>query len=155
MSELLPRPAGITRRISVILGIPFLLGLAALTLSPSRVEQTAPALLDEVLRILRDDLAWTWMGFNTLEVLANILVFVPVGILAFLLVPRRFWLLAFLVGPLLSLAIEGVQWAALPARAATLADVLANSAGATIGVGLAVIATLLTAPRHAHPLETR
>ncbi|MGM1018134.1 MAG: VanZ family protein [Actinomycetota bacterium] len=151
MDQLLPPPHRLTRRIALILGIPFLLALGFLTLWPQRVEDSMPVLLDRVLGFLRDDLAWTWMGFSTLEVLANILVFIPVGILAFVFAPRRIWPVAFLVGPLVSIAIELVQGIALPERASTVADVIANSAGATIGVGVALLCTLLASSMSSTP----
>jgi VanZ family protein len=128
------------------LGIPFLLALALLTLTPSRVENAMPNLLDLTLAAIHR-LGWTALDFHRLEVLANIVVFIPVGILAFLLMPRRVWPLALLVGPAASIAIETAQLVALPHRASTVTDVLANSTGATFGVALAVLCTLVLAPR--------
>lgn len=153
MDELLPPPSRATVTVAVLLGVPFLFGLGMLTLWPSPVEDTVPGLLDRVLAFLREDLAWSWLGFTTLEVLANILVFVPVGILAFVLMPRRAWPLAFGVGPAASAGIELVQRTALPDRAATIADVLANSAGATLGVSAAVLCTMLAVAVSARPLS--
>ena len=146
MGSLLPPPRRFTRAWALALGIPFLLGLAALTLTPSRIEQVMPNLLDLILGAAHR-LGWESLDFTRLEILANVLVFVPVGILAFVLLPRRVWLLALLVGPLLSVAIETAQRVALPHRAATVTDVVANSAGALLGVALAVLCTLLLAPR--------
>ncbi|GAA1218615.1 VanZ family protein [Microbacterium maritypicum] len=145
MSSLLPPPRRFTRAWALVLGIPFLIGLAALTLTPSRVEETMPNLLDVVLTTAHR-LGWESLDFTRLEVIANVLVFVPVGILAFLLLPRRVWFLALLVGPVLSAAIETAQRVALPHRAATVNDVVANSTGAILGVALAVVVTLLVAP---------
>ncbi|MGW8484628.1 VanZ family protein [Microbacterium sp. NPDC055903] len=139
----LPSPRRSTRRTALIISIPLLAALAYLTLWPTRVEDRMPTVLDLVLGFFRDRLAWTWMGFDQLELLANVLVFVPVGILAFMVIPRRAWPAAYAVGPALSIAIETWQAVALPERAATTADILANSAGATIGVSLSVLAALL------------
>ncbi len=113
MSSLLPPPRRFTRAWALVLGIPFLIGLAALTLTPSRVEETMPNLLDVVLTTAHR-LGWESLDFTRLEIIANVLVFVPVGILAFLLLPRRVWFLALLVGPVLSAAIETTQRVALP-----------------------------------------
>ena len=146
MGSLLPPPRRFTRTWALALGIPFLLGLAALTLTPSRVEQVMPNLLDLTLHAAHR-LGWDSLDFTRLEIIANILVFVPVGILAFILLPRRVWPLALLVGPLLSLGIETAQRVALPHRAATVTDVVANSAGAVFGVVFAIICTLLLASR--------
>lgn len=153
----LPPPRVSTRVWAIILGIPFLAGLAALTLTPSRVEQSMPNFLDLILSTAHR-LGWTSLDFAGLEVIANILVFLPIGVLAFVLLPRRFWLLAILIGPLLSLAIETAQRVALPHRIATLNDVIANSAGALLGVVLALLCTLVFAarssPRPPSRLET-
>lgn len=151
MSSLLPPPRRFTRAWALALGIPFLAGLAALTLTPSRVEQSMPNLLDLVLTVAHR-LGWESLDFTRLEIIANVLVFVPVGILAFLLLPRRVWFLALLIGPLLSALIETAQRVALPHRAATLNDVVANSTGAILGVALAIVCTLLFASRSSqHP----
>ncbi|MFJ6532285.1 VanZ family protein [Microbacterium sp. NPDC091662] len=146
MSSLLPPPRRLTRAWALALGVPFLIGLAALTLTPSRVEESMPNLLNLVLATAHR-LGWESLDFARLEIIANVLVFVPVGILAFLLLPRRVWFLALLVGPLLSAAIETAQRVALPHRAATLNDVVANSTGAILGVSIAVVFTLLLTPR--------
>ncbi|WP_223622097.1 VanZ family protein [Microbacterium sp. EST19A] len=156
MGSLLPAPRRRTRVWALALGIPFLAGLALLTLTPSRVEESMPNLLDLVLSIAHR-LGWASLDFTRLEVLANVLVFIPVGILAFVLLPRRVWMLSLLVGPLLSLSIEAAQRIALPHRAATVTDVIANSSGATAGVVFAVLCTLFfavrAAPRRSPRLE--
>lgn len=144
MSSLLPPPRRRTRAWALGLGIPFLAGLVALTLTPSRVEQRLPNLLDLVLSTAHR-LGWASLDFTRLEILANVFVFVPVGILAFVLLPRPVWGLAFLVGPAISIGIEVFQRLVLPHRAATVSDVIANSTGATIGVVLAVLSTLVVA----------
>lgn len=146
MGSLLPPPRRRTRTWALALGIPFLAGLALLTLTPSRVEESMPNVLDLVLSGAHR-LGWASLDFSRLEVLANIVVFIPVGILAFVLLPRRVWMLSLLVGPLLSLAIEAAQRIALPHRTATLTDVIANSSGATAGVVFAVLCTLVLAVR--------
>lgn len=132
------------RRVTLLLGIPFLACLAFLTLTPSRIENAMPNLLDLALRAAHR-LGWESLDFTQLEVLANVLVFVPVGILAASLLPRRLGALALLVGPAISVGIEFAQRIALPHRAATVSDVLANSAGATVGVLLALTLGLLFA----------
>ncbi|MCT1477643.1 VanZ family protein [Microbacterium sp. p3-SID336] len=146
MGRLLPPPRRLTRVWALVLGIPFLAGLALLTLTPSRVEDSVPNLLDLVLTGVHR-IGWTALTFDRLEVLANIAVFVPIGILAFVLLPRRIWPLSLLIGPALSVAIEATQRFVLLDRAATVQDVIANSTGATFGVALAILCTLLLAPR--------
>ncbi len=150
MGRLLPPPRRSTRVWSLALGLPFLAGIAFLTVTPARVEQTMPSVVDLALGALHR-LGWTGLDFTRLEILANVIVFVPVGILAFLLLPRRLWPLSLLVGPTLSLVIETAQYLALPHRAATVSDVLANSTGATIGIVIAVFCTLLATTPSSRP----
>ncbi|PCE14793.1 hypothetical protein AUC47_15645 [Microbacterium sp. SZ1] len=150
MSALLPAPQRWTRGVAVLLGVPFLVGLILLTLTPSRVEESMPNLLDLVLSTAHR-LGWDWLDFTRLEIIANVLVFVPVGVFAFLLVPRRIWPVAVVLGPAISVAIEIAQRVALPHRAATVSDVVANSGGALIGVFLAIACTLLFAPSTTRP----
>lgn len=150
MSSLLPPPRRFTRVWALALSVPFLIGLAALTLTPSKVEDSMPNLLDVILTTTHR-LGWEWLDFTRLEIIAN----VPVGILAFLLLPRRVWFLALLVGPLLSAMIETAQRVALPHRAATVNDVVANSTGAILGVAVAVVFTLLLAPRSSQRPRSR
>ncbi len=154
MAPLLPAPRRATRIWALALGLPFLAGLGALTLTPSRVEARMPNLLDLVLAAAHR-LGWSSLDFTRLEILANVVVFVPVGTLAFVLVPRRVWPLSLLVGPAASIAIETVQRVVLPHRAATLVDVIANSTGATLGVAFALLCTALVAALSSRPPSSR
>ncbi|MCT1396192.1 VanZ family protein [Microbacterium sp. p3-SID338] len=77
-----------------------------------------------------------------LEVLANVALFIPLGLLLPIAWPRlRVWG-ATVAGGLLSVLIEVVQ-AFLPSRVPALSDVLANTTGTFLGAGLACL--LLTA----------
>ena len=74
-----------------------------------------------------------------LEILANVALFVPIGLLLVLAWPRlRLWQ-AVLIGALMSVLIETVQ-GAMPSRFPTLSDVIANTTGALIG---ALIVTVI------------
>ena len=64
------------------------------------------------------------------QVLANVLLFVPVG-LAVAFASRRWWTGA-VVGLVVSAACEAAQ-TAIPTRVASLADVAANTVGAVLG----------------------
>ncbi|MEJ1090066.1 VanZ family protein [Microbacterium istanbulense] len=123
--------------VALVLGIPYLIGLLLLTIWPRPVQDSAPVILDLVVRAVHRGLGWTWLGFSELEAIANVLVFVPIGTLAFLAFRRVAWPLAFAAGPLLSLGVELVQKAALPHRIGSVADIVLNSVGATLGVLLA------------------
>jgi len=79
------------------------------------------------------------------DIVVNILGFVPFGFLAALwLVPARgpmrlrSFLLAVLMGTLISLAIEVTQ-AFIPARDSNMVDLLCNTAGTVLGAGCWVL----------------
>ncbi|MFK3676436.1 VanZ family protein [Microbacterium sp. NPDC090218] len=79
-----------------------------------------------------------------LEVLANVALFVPVGLLLAFALPRlRLWQLV-LIGALMSSVIEAVQ-GFMPSRFPTISDVIANTAGTLIGGVIALLLVRLSA----------
>ena len=78
----------------------------------------------------------TWSTGSSFEFTANILMFVPVGVLFAMLLGARRWLLALGAATLLTCAIEVAQ-IPLDDRISDPRDLLANSAGAAIGLALA------------------
>lgn len=78
---------------------------------------------------------------NRMEFLANIALFVPVGVFMLLLFGSRFWWLAVAGGVALTSAIEIAQ-RSIPGRVSDPRDVIANSTGAVIGVLIALVLTL-------------
>lgn len=100
---------------------------------PVPVDRGVRSVLGSVLDRLTAAGAPGWVDYAHLEFGANVVMFVPLGVLIALLLPRWEWWLAPIIGLALSLAIEFGQALLLPERFATPLDVLANSAGATIG----------------------
>jgi len=95
---------------------------------------------------LRGVLGWlhargvpAWVGYGEIEFAANIALFVPVGLLLTLVLRRGRWWVAVLGGCGLSLLTEVAQGSLRPQRFATVRDVVANTLGAVIGAGLAVL----------------
>jgi len=86
-----------------------------------------------------------WFGYDTVESLANVVFFVPLGLLVVLFAGARWWWAGAAAGLVLSSAIETGQALFLPARYATLDDVLANTIGATFGALLGVVVLRLGA----------
>ncbi|WP_017612273.1 VanZ family protein [Nocardiopsis salina] len=84
------------------------------------------------------------------EKVVNVLLFVPIGIVAFFAIAHPAGKLA--VGPLLSLAVETTQWALAAGASADAADLAANSIGSLTGTALAG-ASLLVALRFRKPQE--
>jgi glycopeptide antibiotics resistance protein len=143
-----------TRRRAVIGGAlaAAILVAAVLTLSPLPVQDLAFTTIDRVLDVLHAWGAPARLDRHVLEFAANIAMFVPLGFLVALLVPQRRWWLALVGAVLTSLAVETVQSAALPHRIGSLRDVLGNTLGAAIGIGL-VAARQAAVRRRARPDE--
>lgn len=80
----------------------------------------------------------------------NILLFVPLGIIAALVFSNRWALLLF--GPALSLTIEVIQAALATGRQSAFDDLLANSIGYAIGVGFVLLAGRVV-KRDDHPKQ--
>ncbi|GAA2002615.1 VanZ family protein [Microbacterium ulmi] len=76
-----------------------------------------------------------WLTYDVIEFTSNVLLFVPLGVLLALVLRGRWWLVV-VIALVVAAAIEMGQWMLLPARTPSLADVIANVAGAVVGLGL-------------------
>jgi len=95
-------------------------------------------LTSEVLKFAQQ-VSWLhWLQYSQLEALANMLLYLPLGVFLVLFIRKApIWLLV--ISPaLVSMAAEGIQRLFLPARYPTLDDVINNSIGGAIGVLIAV-----------------
>ena len=129
------------RRRRLLAGLFFLyIGvLALIAFWPSPVDAGAAATLREMLDTLHLRGVPGWVDYTFVESAANVILFIPFGILAAAYLSERFAWLAAVVGMAASCAIEAGQHIFLPARYATIHDVIANSLGAVLGT-LAVYA---------------
>jgi glycopeptide antibiotics resistance protein len=82
------------------------------------------------------------LSIERIEFLANIGLFVPLGVFLLLLVGSRLWLVALAAGIVLTSMIESIQ-REIPGRVSDPRDVAANSIGMFAGIALALV---LTAP---------
>ncbi|MCT9001992.1 VanZ family protein [Microbacterium memoriense] len=121
--------------------------LAFVAFWPSPVDKPVASLLDRVIAELHERGVPGFIDYAFIEFCANIVLFIPAGLVFGLIVPVRFTLIALLLGPALSGAIEMGQHFLLSARYATVADVVANSLGATIGVLIAATIRAIVAVR--------
>ncbi len=119
--------------------VTFGLAVLLITMWPTPVDRGMHGVLKDVFDVLHRHRVMPWFGYTDLERLANVAMFVPVGFFFALLLsgPRR-WLALFLA-PAASVLIEISQLLLLPQRFATFADVVANSLGGWIGVGIAAL----------------
>lgn len=92
-----------------------------------------------------------WLSVSRLEFLANVAMFVPVGLFFLLMFGTRLWWLAIGAGFLLTSAIELTQ-RSIPGRVSDPRDIVANTAGAAIGV---VLGLVLTFPSSMHRRRVR
>jgi glycopeptide antibiotics resistance protein len=86
-------------------------------------------------------------AYVVLEFTANIVLFLPFGLLATIAYPRLRPVLVIAIGFASSVVIELVQLA-IPSRYATVSDVIANTVGAAIGC-LAAVAVARSATQSA------
>ena len=81
------------------------------------------------------------LSIERIEFLANIGLFVPLGVFLVLLVGTRLWFVALAAGIVLTSVIENVQ-RSIPGRVSDPRDVAANAIGMFIGVALGLVLTL-------------
>ena len=90
--------------------------------------------------------AWTssitWTTGYLMEMVFNVALFVPVGMLAALLIRRRRWPLALLAGFAFTTTIELTQLLASD-RISDPRDLVMNTAGAVVGVFLVLVARMV------------
>jgi VanZ family protein len=111
------------------------------TLGPQPFDESNSGLIFDVLRVLDRYEATAWINYNSLEFMTNVAMFFPIGLFLVLLFGRRLWLLAMALGCGITVAIETAQ-IFIPGRVSDPRDIVANSAGAILGV---LIGLLLTA----------
>lgn len=93
-----------------------------------------------VIELGRHD-ATAGLTVSEIEFLANVAMFVPIGLFFLLLFGRNQWWLAMLGGIVLTLAIEYAQQS-IPGRVSDPRDLVANGAGTLIGVVLGWVLTV-------------
>ena len=107
--------------------------LTAIALWPTPVDRDAGPLL----RAITD--AVPWLTYGVIEFSSNVVLFVPLGVLLTLLLPRGS-LFVPLLALLVTAAIESVQGLLLAARTPSPLDILANTAGAVLGWAIVLAA---------------
>ncbi len=106
-----------------------------MTLRPSIYDAEVGGILDRVLQMLAASPATAWVSFDVVESGSNVAMFVPLGLLVVWWGGR--WWQGLVLAATLSTAIELTQLWFLPTRVADVGDVIANTAGAALGLLLA------------------
>ena len=111
----------------------YLVVVALMTLGPQPADDATLGLVARAVAWLAGlGLPVTYAG---VEAIANVVLFVPYGVLGGLLVRRGRWWAVLVVASATSAAIETAQ-RALPTRYPTLQDWLLNTLGAALGLAL-------------------
>ena len=119
--------------------------LAAIAFWPIPVDSGAGPLIRAITRL------FPLLTYDRIEFLANIALFVPLGLLLTLIITRQRWLV-LPIAILATVTIECVQAIALAQRTPSLLDIVANTAGACLGMLLAVLIESLRRSRPAPPV---
>ncbi len=117
-----------------------------ITLGPQPYGDTGSGLLRRALALFSQSPATEWLTFSRVEGLANVALFVPLGLLLALALPRRAAVVAVIACVGLSAGIEAFQGAYLPTRVDDVRDIVHNGLGGLIGAALATAARLAVAP---------
>ncbi len=120
--------------------------VAWVTLGPQPIDGGNDAVLWRALRFFSRHEVTHWITYQRLEFLANVGMFIPVGMFFLLLFGRRMWFVAVFAGVALTASIEFVQ-IFLPDRVSDVSDIIANSLGTLIGVLFTLVVTTGTALR--------
>lgn len=139
-----------TRGLLIALGT-YVCALATIALWTSPVDQGVDVPNLPPVGWVKNALGLTDAQVYTLaEVSANVVLFIPLGVFAVLIFPQWRWWHAGLAACAVSCVIELAQAIARPQRFATLTDVVANTAGGTLGalLCLAVVAHMKIRGHH-------
>ena len=103
---------------------------------PSPVDRSVAGEIRQVVDALQQAGA-TAVTYRRIEIFANVLMFVPLGVLGVLAFARARWWLVPVGCLVLSILVELTQLAFISDRFASIVDVVANVTGALVGAALA------------------
>lgn len=106
--------------------------LALIAFWPVPVDRGAESLLRDVTR------AVPLLSHGVVEFCANVVLFIPLGVLLALTLRRRVWVMP--IALVVTVAIETGQALFLAERTPSLGDVVANLSGAGLGIALVLLA---------------
>ncbi|KAA1380466.1 VanZ family protein [Aeromicrobium fastidiosum] len=127
-----------SRRLVLATGL-YAVALALIGLWKTPVDRGVPVTDFAPVRWMTDLLdLQPWQAYDLVETSANVVLFVPLGVLVLLWFRHWSWLAAVGVAFATTVTIELLQQALRPERFASLNDVMANTLGGLIG-GLLVV----------------
>ena len=119
-------PGTVTRAVARVVLTIYAISLTLIALWPVPVDAGAGRFLRVVTRVLPA------LTYPRIEFSANILLFVPLGVLLMLILRRRHLILPIAI--VVTVAIECAQGLMLDKRTPSVLDIIANTAGACIGI---------------------
>jgi len=131
----------------------YLLAVAVVTLTPATEGGHSP--IWYIMQFLHRFAGTGWVTEPRLELAANVVMFVPLGLLGVPLVGRSRWWWVIVAGVLLTCFIETAQLG-IPGRVTDVRDIVANSCGAALGTAVCLAVYRLWALRRprVHPEVT-
>jgi VanZ family protein len=122
--------------LAVLALLSYLIVLVGTTLWPKPVDgEGLLAKITSDLLIFTSKISWLdWIQYNELEAIANVFLYIPLGMFLVAFAPRTRTLVLVLIPVIISLVAEGSQRLFLPDRYATINDVLYNALGGVIGI---------------------
>ncbi len=129
-----------SHKIAVILAVVYFAALVGILFWPSPVDRPIDGALSHVIQWLHAHGLPEWfIGYRKIEFGANILMFIPFGIILTLRLRRPWWWLSVLIAAAVSGAVELAQGIFLPQRIPAWSDIVANTSGALIGALLVLL----------------
>jgi glycopeptide antibiotics resistance protein len=117
-----------------------LVPLAVIAFWPSPIDEPVQSELASILSFLHKHGIPRWSNYKFVEAAANVVLFIPLGIVASLAFPQRRWWQVGAFGLIVSGCMELGQLLFLNSRFASLQDIVTNTGGAVIGALLAIAA---------------
>ncbi|MCX7521279.1 VanZ family protein [Microbacterium sp. STN6] len=123
-----------------LITVAYLAFVGWLTLGPQPVDTAHDSWLWQLLRVLQQYDATSWITYSRLEFGANMAMFFPVGLFFLLLLGRRYWWLSIFLAFALTAGIESAQLS-IPGRVLDVRDIISNTTGGALGVFVGLILT--------------
>lgn len=136
-------PSPTMRSVARVLLTIYAVTLTAIALWPVPVDSGASGFLRRVERVL------PLMTYQRVEFASNIVLFIPLGLLLMLILRRRYLILPIAI--VVTVGIESAQGLLLDRRTPSMLDIIANTAGACIGMLIVAVVESLRARRGAAP----
>ncbi|CAN5275033.1 hypothetical protein BH11ACT2_BH11ACT2_16920 [soil metagenome] len=136
------RTATIASIAAVVIAVIIAAAILLITLTPHHVDRDMGTFEYRLITAVAHVPGLGWFDYTWLERLANVIMFAPLAALVTYLAGIRRWWIVLLGCALLSAAIELTQLLFLPDRTASVGDVVSNTIGAAVGIGIIALARL-------------